>query len=276
MFIRFFATFSILILLNAPMIWADDAPLALFGETLVPIKSTAIQLVSEDVNVYAHVSKADAPKHAWPDDAIVSAILRFKNPTGKDVTLLIGFPIDKQFANSEDGDYILAEKLNFHVEVNGQVVKPRIFVDDKQKRLWYVWEQKFPANRTIHIKHTYWLYWGGDHIPPDIYNIRYFQYILSTGALWADSIEKATVTIHFDEPLEPKFYYSLLKPNEKSNRHVRWHFENFKPKSEVVFAYSWAENKKALVEYLQNIDKRAKTEAQSVVRELQGVSEKVK
>ncbi|MSS70397.1 MAG: hypothetical protein EXS64_02805 [Candidatus Latescibacteria bacterium] len=263
---------SVFVFVISHQILADDTPLALIGETLVPIRSTEIQLVNEDVNVHAHVKKVVG--YEWPDDATVSATLRFRNPTDKDVSLLIGFPIDKMFGNPKDpeeGGNYQVEKLNFRADADGQTVKPRIFEDKNLERLWYVWEQTFPAKKLISIKHSYWLYWGGNHIAPESFNVRYFQYILTTGSLWHGNIERATITIHFDQALDQRYFYGFPKPTEQTARRVQWEFKDFEPESEVVFAYSWASDKMAALSFVKMINNRARTEATSIVHEIKRV-----
>ena len=253
-----------LVLLSA-VVFADDAPMALFGETLVPIKSSEIQLVDEDIDVFTNVNE-------FPGKASVTAVLRFKNLSDKDLTLLVGFPLDKEYNDTTEGEYYSTKQLDFKVEVNGNKVHPRTFYDKQQERTWFVWEQKFPAKKKVIIKHDYKVpTWGSNHIDPEGYDIQYFQYILTTGALWAGNIERATITIHFDKPLNTKYYYAIPKTTMQSAKQVKWVLKDFEPKSEVTFAYSWAKDTKKIFQFLKEQDQRAKTEGKSVAREIKDV-----
>ena len=241
---------------HLPNACADDAPLDISGEGLIPVGNTTIALISEKVSIQVMVEPTGgAMRQDNPDTATIAAELLFRNRSRQEVQLKLGFPI----GNEEMLADLIEErqsgrKDDCSITANGRQVAFTKYLSRNEKdpdmaRKWWVWTQSFPPEKTLEIIHTYKGYFGGGHIEPEDYNVRYFRYILTTGSLWKGRIGRAEIEMTFDRPLKPEWFLAFPKPAFQSPKRIRWIFRDFEPTEDIVFAYSWAINKKRLKEY---------------------------
>jgi len=158
---------------------ADDAVYNGDGIDVYPLESADIQMVAEVITV---------PDKGGRDRFEVDVDMTFKNH-GAQTTVQMGFPILT--------DWVDGERIEFdpHLRtwVNGKEVEiikkrgvpnPLGKVPDPSDAV-YTYPVTFGQNETIKIKHQYAV--GGTFYSEGSWR---FVYILRTGALWKDVIEK--------------------------------------------------------------------------------------
>lgn len=192
-------------LTQSPVARANDAVLGGKGMSVYPISSPTVQMVSEKVDIEVKEGRS-----------FVSAEFNFKNH-GEAVNLLMGFP--QGSPPEAEGEFVGDRDLhNFTVEINGQSLKvePRSgigpeaseFSDLKYDR-WYTWQVNLGPGETARVRNTYWVTNTFDSSGGQLVN-----YILRTGSVWQDKIEKVELTIsvlgtlpYLNQLFSPDFSY---------------------------------------------------------------------
>lgn len=181
----------VLILLSGGTADGDDTVFYGSAAALYPAKTVDVSLESETV-VFTE------SKDGWD----VSAMLVFKNLTGRAVTVKVGFP-DNDIP--DDRNEVWAQKTykpatlvkNLSVFIDDRPVKYEL-VTTSNSASWrqaFIFDITFPPQRRTTIFHTYHIdgfyVSGGTHGVP---------YILETGANWAGKIKEASFIYRFLSP----------------------------------------------------------------------------
>jgi hypothetical protein len=219
----------ILILCFAHAVYADDSVYNGDGVDVYPLESTDIQMVAEVITVSDRGGR---------DRFDVDVDMMFKNH-GAQTTVQMGFPI---LADEIEGEHIEFDP-NFRTWVNGEEVK----ITKKRGILnpvknyphfsdaVYSYPVTFKQNETINIKHHYAV--GGTS---DSMGGWRFTYILRTGALWKDAIEKikiiyrtSTASVHEITCTNPP---EQTREQHGEDKRFVWNLTDFEPKSDFIIS----------------------------------------
>ena len=138
------------------------------------------------------------------------------------------------------------EISDLQVQVDGKNVRTRrILGDDPEYGFvqvpWVEFDVGFPPDKDVNVRVTYTLEGMG------WYPYTEFNYILSTGAGWKDSIGSADLVVKL--PYEANMYNTLLSGDTGygftspgavfDGQKIRWHFEDLEPTTEDNLESSW-------------------------------------
>ena len=166
--------------------------------------------------------------------AQVTADFTLRNLGTETEQMAARFPI-----SNNDGFYNYPEIKNLQVKVNGKTVPTRRIQGEDpyyggDQVPWAEFDVKFPPGEDVNIRVSYQLDGTG------YYPFTSFNYILSSGAGWRDSIGEADVIVrlpytasHENVLLAEDTGYWLTSPGaELEGTEVRWHFDDLEPTSE--------------------------------------------
>ncbi len=212
-------------------LFCNDAIFSGDGETLFPVKTADIQMVTDSVVI----------KRGYGLGWTVEVVATFKN-SGPDTVVQIGFPFEyetPETAGTEfEGEYPVTP--DFRAFVNGQSVpvtpKRGVLAPDSDipYALVYLFEVSFQRGESKTIRHTYTV--GG--IEMNSMGGARFTYVLKTGSLWKDSIEKLSITLELDK--KDASYWQSVSPAEQKaveqdgKLHLYWTYENIKPRFDLI------------------------------------------
>ena len=206
--------FLVLVLFIYPSIALPNSPpLIMKGDTAFPISSGSIKLESEVIKIhYGITEKHGALGHE------IEVIFNFHN-TSSETDLDIGFPNVASYAQKlrdfEAYDYPSMTPYETEIKEGGTLPEHDLYDYNSM----YTWKMHFEENekKSVYVKYRFESQqWGAD-------------YILVTGALWKDRIDKIDVYVDFPEPAafaqitaSPLNYYY-------NGKGIEWHFENIEP-----------------------------------------------
>lgn len=171
---------------QASLLAAEEIRVGGIGYSPVPLQATEVTLVTEEVTVYL------APTYAE-----VRTALALHNPGGT-VTLPVGFPQD-QPASSSQSEAAPYEGLRASVDGEPLALSFLPYADvvtAPASQGWQTVVVPFEAGQTRELQASYRVrnsLGAGD--------VAYFQYILSTGAIWPQPIDALTVTVYLTDTL---------------------------------------------------------------------------
>ena len=218
-------------------VYANDGYLGRFGETVYPMGSTDVTMVSEDIHI---VSDGNVT-------ADISCEFVFYN-SGEDQTVLMGFPASHEFKDDGLGS---AENLRLHnftayrngEEINVSEVEGSSLGSEYDTfESWFVFEVPFKAGETLTMTHTYDI---GLSVSGDT---RMIGYILKTGATWAGPIGHARVTIDmslfnaygifgiyndFDSKDRTERYFTPISDLKYENGNIVFEKSDFEPTQNI-------------------------------------------
>jgi len=166
--------------------------------------------------------------------ARVTADFTMRNLGDQAESMAVRFPI-----GASDGWFNYPEIKDLQVFVDGKAVRPRrIQGEDPRFRddlvPWAEFDVTFPPGEDVDIRVTYRLEGSGE------YPFVSFEYILSTGAGWKDTIGSADLIVRL--PYEVNIYNTILdyqigwsqtSPGAVlQGDEIRWHYEDFEPTRE--------------------------------------------
>jgi hypothetical protein len=152
----------------------------------------------------------------------VNATFWIENPTKKDISVTMGFPIEYESYvdhSSESLDEYASQLLGkFRITVNGNEIKARVtknYEDDYP--VLFNWEMIFPANETTQFNVSYPIYGGHSGGARDNANEEkiFFSYVTHTGSYWAKPIGIAT--FEYCDPKSPLLKEPSLKQVSLAN-----------------------------------------------------------
>lgn len=228
----FFAVLLVLVILALPKsARADVAPPAQPpGANLEPGgEITQVRMMAEKVLMEVKPGSGDSL-----GQAVVTADFTMRNLGDKTESMAVRFPI-----SANDGFFSYPEIKNLQVQVDGRNVRTgRILGEDPyyggDQVPWAEFQAKFPPGKDVKVRVTYQL--EGTGYPP----FASFNYILSTGAGWKDTIGSADVVVKLPYEantdnvlLAGETGYSFTSPGAVlDGREIRWHYESLEPTSE--------------------------------------------
>ncbi len=137
-------------------------------------------------------------EHVTIKEGKIEARFWVHNPSNKDITLLMGFPIYAIYRKDDLGyqfiqGRIANDDLKFRVTSNGSQLTTRSVVDfentDNKYPIVYTWDITYPANKTVMftVEYNYFPSESDDSLTI----IRSIFYVTHTGAFWAKPIKSA-------------------------------------------------------------------------------------
>ncbi len=223
---------------------ANDTAMGGTSTDLVPLQSSAVRMVSEDILI-----RVDG------DHWEVSADYVFLNGSQQDVELQVGFPEHRcgPVPGEEDfGDCVAERPLDFEsmkTTVDGAAVEHTQGQLDRKHpwapRLGTVWlyRARFPAGREVRINHRYRVVQGVDSA-----GAKLGYYVTRTGATWAGSIGRARFRIrvpaHAHELYLPtqglglRASTALVEVEGERFGEITLEAEDWTPKRDIDFGYS--------------------------------------
>lgn len=207
-------------------IFANDSELGTNGGNVFPVKKSQIKMLSEKIEVWLQKEKA-------------KVVCEFKlyNPD-KPQKIKVGFPNYIEFNTT--GDDYSKPLIDFKTYLNGKIIK---VADEKElikvanstnpnlknTNYWKTWEINFDKNETKLVKNTYTAEYGND-----VFNNKFFSYILKTGANWNGAIKSGEIIIHFENisfnEIEPHF-------SSLNNSVLRWKLKNYIPNQDIFVSF---------------------------------------
>lgn len=226
----------VLILFGMVAVWvvvtgqalADAAPDPQFlggnGRGAEPANITGVRMVSETVLMEVQQLPFEIPSYFGPGPidllgARVTADFLFHNPASQAESLPVGFPL---YLNASDR-IAYPEIYGLRSVINSVAVPTRTV--QIQGDPWAIWDMVFPPGDTA-LRVTY------DVIVRATYGgVAQVNYVLHTGAGWAESIGQADIIVRFPYLAEPTFIdpQGTLAGYVTEGFDVRWHFENLEP-----------------------------------------------
>jgi len=205
------------LLLIVLTVYSDDAIYEGGGDTVFPISTDQIQMLHERVICI----------EGWQ----IEMTATYKN-FGPATTVQMGFPFQYYLPDSKDFSEIEYKDPHFRAYVNGKSIPVTLKRSKEHPELKhinypaaYTFNVHFDKNEEKTISHKYVA--GGFRSSIGDYS---FTYILETGALWKDSINKIDVEFR----LSPNYGYDIISPQEHS-----WHYDQDLDK--IVLSWTWTD-----------------------------------
>jgi hypothetical protein len=166
-----------------------------------------------------------------PDKVTVEGTYQFHN-TGDALTMTVGYPRGVLEGELRDFQAAIDDKpLEVKQEKRGQSY---LFAGPYPE--WKLFEVRFGADERKTLKLKYGVEPTRIQTTPSG-EVRYYSYILRTGATWKGPIERATVRVKL-EGLSPDDLVLTAPGGFKQEGHtLTWVFENFKPSRDIEIAF---------------------------------------
>lgn len=216
---------AVLAAITAAALYGNDAIFQGNGVTVFPVKSADIQMVTDSVTI----------KRGGELGWLVEVVATFKN-FGPEAAVQVGFPFEYSSPETLEtefpGEYPV--RPNFKAFVDGRPVP----VTPKRGALSpdlglaydlvYVFPVTFRSGETTTIRQTYTVGGTQDSMGGNI-----FSYILKTGALWKDSIQRLSIVFELEKKDAP-YWQSIIpvehRAEERDGRlYLSWSYENIEP-----------------------------------------------
>ena len=205
--------------------FADGAPLTINGETAFPINNNSVKLESEVINIFYDTGE-DGDIHT------AEVVFNFEN-TGDETEVEFGFPNIVQKAEQRRMNFL--EMRNFKVfhypsmeSIDCELLEGGSLPWYSEYRFgsYFNWKLSFKQNEKKSIKVTY-----------DFFGYRSAGYILRTGALWKDDIDKVDIYVHFNEPAAHAGIYASPHDYYYNGEGIEWHYEDIEPDFDIFVHY---------------------------------------
>lgn len=208
----------ILFLGSYNIVMADSSAIAgTDSGTVIPLTNKEIKLVSEKISI----------EILEQEEAKVSIDYIFKNTSNKDIRVWVGFPELAEYRSDEN------RIKHFKAYINNQSIKKvsSFEGDDNWRKdidsnfnnreddhlnslVWHTYHLNFDAGQETHVKNTYTQSLPGGSGGKGTNTV--FQYILATGALWKDKINKVDIEIFLrDSSLYKVLFISPIGEDKK-------------------------------------------------------------
>jgi len=218
----------------APATLGDDYESGLDGDQVFPVKSTAVRMASERVEVFVGWA-AERGGHA---KMRVAAEFVLVNDSTEPQTILVSFPVsdhEEEFTRTVDGQAVAVHKYEVK-DPNGLVTHYHAYTS----------EIRFEPRQTRRVRVTYVAASDARSGWPPYPAC--WSYILRTGALWKGTIGEAEVVVHFPAAMPPGGFGPfrseavLLSPlgYEVNGRTVTWTFKDFEPDEDIHIEWNAA------------------------------------
>jgi hypothetical protein len=217
--------------------YADIAPPAQPpGSNLQPgVETTQVRMVAETVLI--DVSAGTSSKSLG--QAHVTADFTMRNLGDTAESMAVRFPV-----GANDGWFTVKEISGFRVKVAGkQVPTHRIQGEDPSRRgseqvPWASFDVTFPPGQDVPVRVEYNLEASGE------YPFAFFDYILSTGAGWKDTIGSADIIVRLPYDLNDEnllldspgvIMFGATPGGTIEGNIIRWHYDNLEPTTQDNF-----------------------------------------
>lgn len=218
-FVTTFLVFILILYLNPNTLRANSPPLVMHGDTAFPINSDNIRLESEVIKIHYGASSS---VYSHLNDVLVGheieVIFNFYN-TGPDAEIDIGFPntanYGEKLRNFQAFDYPSMIPYETEIKVGGSLPEH----DEYFYNSMYVWKMHFKEGekKSVYVKYEFESHgFGAD-------------YILVTGALWKNRIDKIDVYVDFPKPAAYAQIVASPGDYHYNGEGIEWHFENIEP-----------------------------------------------
>lgn len=210
-------------LLETSGVLANVGPVFIAGEQIEANTSTDVVLERETIEVILS-----------PMSARVVCNFYLRN-TGEMERLTLAFP----GKDGQEGDIQNRTMKDFVVSINGQQIpttyqhqfkrSSHTLIHGVSERYgWYTWEHIFPADEQVHIRISYTAL---NHNFGFTYNpYGDFVYILATGSLWKDSVQRIDVVVRFAEmDICQITDFAPQTGTINLDKSLTWHFEDVEP-----------------------------------------------
>jgi len=228
-------TTAFILVLSPPfssLAWADDCALGRLGETVYPVRNSSVRMEAEDVHLQLSV---DGTLHC-------RAVFQFVNESAEPQTILMGFPGEAEQREDAPGGHPRLHDFRTWVDGEEVGVKEERGLQPAGDRAasssswytftpssWYTFTVEFAPGESRCITNTYWARstgWSNGEMMAG--------YVLTTGALWAGTIGRATIRLSLQEPLHP---YHILSYRPASahfeGNELVWQFCDFEPSRDI-------------------------------------------
>jgi hypothetical protein len=213
---------SMLLIVSAVPVLADDTESGADGGQIVPVESKAIRMTFEQVDIDVLWAKPSNPEGHTA--MRVSAVFELTNESDEAQSITVAFP-----NGNYDDDFIRT--------VDGRPVE----VDKHDGPLGYTSKIDFAPRQ---VRHVGVRYTGYTEISSGGYDSSSsWFYVLKTGANWKGTIGRAIISMHFPEDMPPPgkgpFNFDAVKLTpgdcwrDEKSRTATWVFENFEPKEDI-------------------------------------------
>ncbi len=212
------AVFIVITVFNIyyPISYSNSPPLVMKGDTAFPISHDHIKLESEIINIYFKSREIDD----WRIGHEVEVLFNFHNQ-GPDTELDIGFPNTANYGEKlrdfQAMDYPSMEPYKTEIKSGGTLPEHDMYMYTSM----YSWKMHFKENEKKSLYVKYWFEGSTRDSTAD--------YILITGALWKDRIDKIDVYVHFPEPAAYPSIFGSPKNYYYNGEGIEWHFEDIEP-----------------------------------------------
>ena len=210
------------------------------GSNLEPgSESTQVRMLAETVLI--EVLPDYAPRSLG--QARIKADFTMRNLGGGSEMMAARFPI-----SAHDGRSSLVEVQELSIQVDGRQVSYRRIAGEDPHRLadeatWAEFDVTFPPSEEVDITVSYLLNGTG------YYPFVGYEYILSTGAGWKDSIGSADIILRLPYDVNQQNFLAFFSAGTGGfdevpptytlqGREVRWHFDNLEPTSDDNLDFS--------------------------------------
>ena len=229
------AVFSLWLLFAGGLkcVFANDAVFSGNGVTVFPVRTAEIQMVTDSVTI----------KRGGGLGWLVEVIAAFKN-FGPDTVVQIGFPFDWGTPETSDtefeGEYPVTPDFRAFVDGKPVLIAPRRGIlgeaTDLAYDLVYVFNVSFLHGESKTIRQTYTVGGSQNSVGGNV-----FTYILKTGSLWKDSIEKLAITLEIEKK-NARYWQSVSPPEQKAEErggklYLYWSYDNIKPNFDLTIEH---------------------------------------
>jgi hypothetical protein len=210
-------TLVMVMIVTAPQLSADDAPVRAVGKTIQPRSDVPVRMVSEDVRIF--LSSKGASVHAE---------FNLQNEGPPD-TIQVGFP--RGYEN--DLDYFQAGTYGKRFPVTTLPVDPNFSEEEgKEMPWWKIFSVPFSSTgETITVINDY-----STKLNPfglSEFSDLYFKYIIKSGAYWKDTIKEAQFWLRLMHV--PFDQITKITPGgfKLDGDIITWRFTDFEPAEDI-------------------------------------------
>jgi hypothetical protein len=221
------AIFTILLVfcISTSTAYSNSPPLVMIGDTAFPISHDHIKLESEIIKIHYGSKTTDE----WMIGHEVEVLFNFHN-LRPETDLDIGFPNVASYAEKlrdfQAMDYPSLEPYTTEIKAGSTLPDHDIYMYSSM----YTWKMHFKENEKKSLYVKYWFENESRNPSAD--------YILVTGALWKDRIEKIDVYVDFPKPVPHPFIFASPHNYYYNGEGIEWHFENIEPDFNLLVNYT--------------------------------------
>lgn len=217
---------TLVLIINCQTVIANSPPLHISGGVAFPINNDNIKLESEVINIHF-----DSKTKGYSEYHSVEVIFNFYN-MGCETEIDIGFPNIANYGKTlEDFKaYSYPSMVEYEVslsKMSQEKLEKNLFPEDyyvMDPMDIYAWKMPFDKGERKSVKVTYGY---GDQM------LKQADYVLMTGSLWKDNIDKIDIYVDFPDKLSFQEIYATPRNYYYNGSGIEWHFQNVEPDSNL-------------------------------------------